>query len=242
MADSIHSVNIPVGVFPLVAGYVNGPISVWSAADWARHAGHSLLVRITVFADRTGLDVHVLDVENGDATPQQAPSWATAQRALGAHPTIYCSEAAWPSVIAAFNRAEVAQPLYVVAAYPGERDVTGSPLIPVGAIGHQFVDHGPYDESVVADYWPGVDRGGKVMAVLDQVDAQLVASAVITALFNTRVAGPDGASRSLFDSAFQDLATEMKIDKDVLATTAAVTAAQTEADARCGWRAAALSK
>lgn len=63
------------------------------------------------------------------------------------------------------------------------------------------------------------------MPVLDQTDAQLVAGAVITALFTTRVKGPDGANRSLFDSAFQDLATEMQIDKDVLAGTAAVTAA-----------------
>lgn len=178
MADSIYSVNIPVGVFPLVAGYINGPISQWSAADWARHAGHSILVRITVFASRTGRDVHMLDVEKGDATPEQAPGWVKTQRALGAADTVYCSEALWPAVRAAFTAQGVAQPPYVVAAYPGEHDATGNPLIPAGAIGHQWIDRGPYDESVVADHWPGVDPQENAMDWTDPLPNPLYDKAI----------------------------------------------------------------
>lgn len=155
MADAVNPNNIPVGVYPLVAGYINGPISQWPASGWARHAGRSILVRITVFASTN--DGHVLDVEKGDATPAQAPPWVKMRRAAGADPTVYCSEAAWPAVRQAFAAAKVPEPHYWVAAYPGEGQV-----IPAGAIAHQWIDRGPLDESVVADYWPGVDQGGTV--------------------------------------------------------------------------------
>lgn len=161
MADAVNPNNIPVGVYPLVAGYINGPVSQWPAAGWARHAGHSILVRITVFASTN--DGHVLDVELGDATPAQAPPWVRMRRAAGADPTVYCSEAVWPAVRKAFDDAKVAQPHYWVAAYPGE----GATVIPAGAIAHQYVDLGPLDESVVADYWPGVDQGGPVSGPVD---------------------------------------------------------------------------
>lgn len=152
MADAVNPDNIPVGVYPLVAGYINGPVSQWPAAGWARHAGRSILVRITVFASTN--DGHVLDVEQGDATPAQAPGWVKMRRAAGTDPTVYCSEAVWPAVRKAFAAAKVPEPHYWVAAYPGEGQV-----IPAGAIAHQYVDLGPLDESVVADYWPGVDGG-----------------------------------------------------------------------------------
>jgi hypothetical protein len=67
-------------------------------------------------------------------------------------PTIYCSEAIWSSVQSAFAAAKVAQPQWWIAAYSGP----GAVLYP-GAVAHQWIDHGPYDESVVADFWPGVD-------------------------------------------------------------------------------------
>lgn len=156
MADAVNPNNIPVGVYPLVAGYINGPVSQWPPAGWARHAGHSILVRITVFASTN--DGHVLDVEPGDATPAQAPGWVKMRRAAGADPTVYCSEAAWPAVRQAFVDAKVAQPHYWVAAYPGEGQV-----IPAGAIAHQWIDRGPLDESIVADYWPGVDQGDEMI-------------------------------------------------------------------------------
>jgi hypothetical protein len=55
----------------------------------------------------------------------------------------------WPTVRAAFTAANVAQPFYWVAAYPGS-----GANVPPGAVAHQWIDHGPYDESVTVDWWP----------------------------------------------------------------------------------------
>lgn len=158
MADAINPNNIPVGRFPLVAGYVDGPRSQWPAAGWARHSA-SILVRIAVFASTNA--GHVLDVETGDATPSQAPGWVKMRRAAGTDPTVYCSISLWPAVRAAFHAANVAEPHYWVAGYPG-----GGAVIPAGAIAHQYADPltsgGQWDLSVVADYWPGVDQGGQM--------------------------------------------------------------------------------
>lgn len=158
MADAINPANIPVGKFPLVAGYVDGPRSQWPAAGWVRHAS-SILVRIAVFASTN--NGHVLDVETGDATPSQAPDWVQRRRVAGVDPSVYCSISLWPAVRAAFHAANVAEPHYWVAGYPG-----GGAVIPAGAIAHQYADPltsgGNYDLSVVADYWPGVDQGGQM--------------------------------------------------------------------------------
>jgi hypothetical protein len=184
MADAVNPFNIPVGVYPLVAGYINGPISQWPAAGWARHAGHSILVRITVTAAVN--DGHVLDVEKGDATPTQAPPWVKMRRAAGADPTVYCSEAAWPAVRQAFIDAKVPQPHYWVAAYPGE----GASVIPAGAIAHQYVDLGPLDESIVENPWPGVDTEVDVQ-ITDPVPTNPVPGSVGAAL-NDVLYGQDG--------------------------------------------------
>jgi len=132
----------------MVAGYIDGRYA-WSAADWARFP-NAVKVKIAVFpSTNTG---HVLDCEQGDATPEQCPPWVARRRSAGADPTVYCSLAAWPLVRAAFHNAGVAEPHYWIAAYPGN----GPNLYP-GAVAHQYADPGPVDISVVADYWPGVD-------------------------------------------------------------------------------------
>ena len=95
-----------------------------------------------------------LDVETGDATPQQAPDWVKARRQAGhGGPLVYCSEALWPTVRQCFSNAGVIAPGYWIAAYPGI-----GPVLYPGSIGHQFVDHGAWDESVMADYLVGIDR------------------------------------------------------------------------------------
>src|SRR5215469_14767175 len=66
---------------------------------------------------------------------------------------IYCSESAWPTVRQAFTDAKVAEPWYWIAAYPGS---VGDALFP-GSAGHQWIDRGPYDESIFVDYIPGID-------------------------------------------------------------------------------------
>jgi len=169
MKDSVNWAAIPIGT-PLVAGYVPPSGFAWPDAAWKRFAG-STLVRITPSVVTTGVGIQVLDVETGDARPDQAPGWVVAQRKLGQIPTIYCSMSLWPTVQAAFNTAGVAQPLYWIAAYPG-----GGAVLPVlngiQAIAHQYADPatsgGDWDSSVVADYWPGVDQGG-MMSDFDTV-------------------------------------------------------------------------
>ena len=85
MHDSTTAADIPLGA-RVVAGYVGG-LYHWEAGDWARFPG-ATQVRIAV---ALALDGHVLDVENGDATPDQAPGWIIRQRAAGwDRPTIYC--------------------------------------------------------------------------------------------------------------------------------------------------------
>ena len=152
MYDSVTAGDIPLSA-QIVAGYIDGPYT-WSAADWHRFAGKTC-VRITVTAAAN--DGDVLDVETGDATPQQAPGWVLMRRAAGADPSVYMNGSTWPSVRSAFASQGVREPHYWVAFYDGGHD----PAIPPGAVAHQYADPatsgGHYDLSSVADYWPGVD-------------------------------------------------------------------------------------
>lgn len=145
--DAVSPGNIPTTAQG-VAGYIDG-LYAWKPADWARfpNVPH---VRIAVFAST--LDGNCLDVERYDATPDQAPDWCTKRRAAGVDPTVYCSESVWPQVRAAFQSRNIPEPHYWIAAYPGPGATIYS-----GAVAHQYSDPGPFDLSVVADYWPGVD-------------------------------------------------------------------------------------
>jgi hypothetical protein len=131
----------------LVAGYVDGHYA-WTDADWARfpHATH---VRIATSA--TTDDGHVLDVETGNATPEEAVNWVLTRRHAGADPTVYCGQSAWPAIRAAFIHHDVPEPHYWVAHYDGD------PAIPAGAIAKQYQSTAEWDLSSVADHWPGVD-------------------------------------------------------------------------------------
>ena len=60
----------------------------------------------------------------------------------------------WPEVAIQFDNARVAQPGYWIAGYPGS---VGTGQLYVGAEGHQFIDHGSWDESVFVDFLPGID-------------------------------------------------------------------------------------
>lgn len=148
-ADTIDPAVAPVG-FDIYAGYDDGH---WPDADAlaARFPG-ATTIRITVFPSDDKGDC--LDVESRDATPGQAPAWV-AQRRQDGHkgPLVYCSESIWGDVRAAFQAAQVPEPGYWVAGYPGAE----GDAIPPGAVGHQWIDRGDYDESVFIDYLPGID-------------------------------------------------------------------------------------
>jgi len=146
MADSVTAANLPAG-FDLYAGYVDGRYANYNQIA-AMYPGKT--VGIAVFSTTNAGTVG--DCENGDMTPQTSVNWVVMRRKAGITPTIYCSASAWPTVQRSFQTWGVAQPQYWIAAYPGP-----GPVLYPGAIAHQWIDRGPYDESVVADYWPGVD-------------------------------------------------------------------------------------
>lgn len=146
MADSVDVANLPAG-FDLYGAYVDGAYTNYAAAE-ATFPGK--VVGIAVFS--TTDNGIVGDCETGDMSPQTAVAWVKLRRTAGVDPTIYCSASIWQQVQDAFDAANIDQPHYWIAAYPG----IGPELYP-GSVAHQFIDHGPYDESVVADYWPGVD-------------------------------------------------------------------------------------
>lgn len=146
MYDSTNPAGMPGGA-DLYAGYDDGRYNdvVGIVARFAKP-----VIRITVFPQDNEGDV--LDCENGDATPSQCPAWVERRRQAGHEwPTVYCSESAWATVRSAFVSQGVAEPYYWIAGYPGS--VGAGNLYP-GSIAHQWIDHGSYDESVVADNWP----------------------------------------------------------------------------------------
>jgi len=149
MYDGVDASRLPAGA-QLVAGYVDG-LYAWSDADWARFP-NSVKVRIACFADTD--DGEVLDVEPGNATPAESVDWVLMRRRAGADPTVYMNTSTWPTVRSAFAARNVAEPHYWVAQYDGVA------TLPAGAHAKQYYnnDQAGYDLSVVADYWPGIDR------------------------------------------------------------------------------------
>ncbi|WP_051943069.1 glycoside hydrolase family 25 domain-containing protein [Streptacidiphilus rugosus] len=146
MYDAVTAANVPAGA-TLVAGYGDGYYA--NVAAFRSRFPHATIVEIAVSSSH---DIGVvLDVETGDATPEEAPGWVRARRAAGVDPTVYCNSSTWPEVRAAFRAQGVAEPHWWIAQYDGD------PTIFPGAVAKQYADPGPYDLSSVADYWPGVD-------------------------------------------------------------------------------------
>lgn len=160
MYDSTNPFDIPIDA-EMVGGYIDG-LFKWSADGWARFS-RAVRIHIAVFATTNA--GHLLDVERGDATPEEAPGWVLRRRAGGAIPGIYCNLATWSAVKAAFDAQNVVQPLYVIAEWDNK------PVLIDGAIGKQYADSvltgKHYDLSIVSDYWPGVDMTSPVDANLE---------------------------------------------------------------------------
>lgn len=176
-ADSVTPTDIPVNdpatgaPWALVMGYVDGHFA-WSADGWNRFP-NSRKVRVAVFSTTNAGDV--IDREQGDATAAQAVDWVAMRRAAGhPNPIVYCSYSDWQNCRNAFTSRGVAQPAWWIAGYPSPTDGAGRPIIPSGAIAHQFTDTpgGHWDESLVIDYLPGIDPLGADM------DEQSIAKAV----------------------------------------------------------------
>ena len=151
MYDAIYPVNIPDPNPTLVGGYVGGYWPTYSDGTIQRMFPNSIHVPIAVAAS---YDATVLDVEQGDATPEEVPGWVMRQRARGQEPTVYMNAFTWPYVVDICITKQVAEPQWWVAKYDGI-----ATLMPGATVKQYLGDIAPgYDMSVVADYWPGVDQ------------------------------------------------------------------------------------
>lgn len=94
MFDSINVTQIPLSA-AAVAGYVGGNWPTFSKLAALFPHAHRLSIAVNA-----GEDADCLDVENGDATPEQAPDWVKRQLARGVkRPCIYCSISVAPTVL-----------------------------------------------------------------------------------------------------------------------------------------------
>lgn len=145
MYDSVTVANLPVQAGALYAGYVNG-----NYTNFVQICQRFPKSRVVSIAVQANADAQVLDVEVGDATPDQAPAWVTRQRKLGRkRPTVYCNRSTFPAVLAAFAKAKVANPDFWIA------DWTNAPHAIPGAIAVQFATNAKYDTTCITDaYWP----------------------------------------------------------------------------------------
>lgn len=193
MYDAVTWANIPVNV-RMVAGYPGG-LYAWPDRAWERFP-KAVKIRVAVTAaehSSPGARFHVLDVENGDATPAQAPGWCQEERARGEDPSVYCNASTWPAVKAAFASARVAGPHYWIAHYDGVAEV------PAGAVAKQYLGGptAPVDVSAVADYWPGVDPApAKPKPVFLYMEDPMLLTRGKDAV--TPIALPDGCHRVRF--------------------------------------------
>jgi len=146
MYDSVNANNLPANG-DLYAGYVGGN---WpNFIEISKKFPKKRVVSIAVQANE---DAQVLDIESGDATPDQAPAWVNRMRFNGRkRPTIYTSRSNMSAVIAALDAAKVAHPDFWIA------DWTNSPHSVPGAVAVQYMTTPEYDKTCITDpYWPDV--------------------------------------------------------------------------------------
>lgn len=146
MYDSVRVEGIPTDA-TMVAGYVDGIYA--NVGTMQRRFPNATVVRIAVSSHTN--DGHVLDVEQGDATPAGAVSWVKMRRTAGYDPSVYCSSSVWPAVRKAFTDANVPFPHWWIAQWDGIAQ------IPTGAVAKQYKNGSNFDTSIVVDHWNGVD-------------------------------------------------------------------------------------
>jgi hypothetical protein len=153
--DSITGLGVLKGVqdhpeCEIVMGYDDGN---WPDADQlAQMFGTRTVIRITTNPNDNEGDM--LDIEKGDAGPDDAPGWTTRRRVAGhIGPLSYFPDSWRAQVTTAFVDQKVPQGGLFAAAYPGR----GAELQEPGDVGHQYDSNNDYDISVVVDYLPGID-------------------------------------------------------------------------------------
>ena len=148
MFDSVEPAAIPLSA-PAVAGYVGGIFPDFSqlAARFPKALHKSIAVTSQEDAD-------ILDIENGDATPDHAAMWFARQKKRGlALPGFYANASTMPSVRSALSTAGITTGFVLWVA-----DWDNTPVVPEGFQAKQYIDHGPqgqhYDLSVCSQtFW-----------------------------------------------------------------------------------------
>lgn len=167
MYDGISPDVVPTGA-QLYAGYVDGK---WpDFGDIVKRFPGA--VHVPIATNPNHLMGVVLDVEKGDATPEQAPHWCVIRRSVGIDPTIYCNESTWAAVIDAFHAAKVAIPHFWIARWGSDHS------IPPGAVAVQHTEGADYDTSTVADHWPGIDPEDDMPYTPDEITQYAYAGAL----------------------------------------------------------------
>ena len=149
MYDSIEAVDLPLGG-DFYLGYINGKFA--NFVDVVKRFGPEKTMSCSVFASTPA---QILDVENGDATPAQAPQWYYISKSSFQRPTIYCNRDTKIYVVTAFQ-ASGFLPDFIIATLD---DVMPGPLFWSSPenIGCQWSGRGDYDETLINDpSWPSI--------------------------------------------------------------------------------------
>lgn len=150
MYDSTDPALIPTTA-PVVAGYVDGDYA-WSQQDWDRF--NCPKVRITI--NDGALTANVCDVEHGDLTPSLAATWCWHKiHVLSQRPTIYCSLSNVETCKAELTRMNIGltEVDFWIADYTGRAATNPPSTLYPNSIGHQYIDTGTYDLSVITPTW-----------------------------------------------------------------------------------------
>lgn len=98
MYDSVNVSVIPAHA-AAVAGYVNGFWPTFASLAQSHPNAHRLSIAVSASAD-----AECLDIEKGDATPDQAPAWVKRQLQRGVkRPVVYASASQVPAVLSALR-------------------------------------------------------------------------------------------------------------------------------------------
>lgn len=170
MRDSTDLAGIPRNT-PYVAAYINGKYANYhEAVSRFRH-----VESISVFGSEPA---RFYDVENGDYTPQSVVPNIERDKKAGWLSYVYCNLSTWPAVKQALHDAGLLDwqaDRYWIAWYqtpPRKRLVQGARLVQyLGANPGNW--NGPYDESVMAFYCPGIDGPKSARAIIYRLRQRL---------------------------------------------------------------------
>jgi transposase-like protein len=166
MFDSVNIANIPEGS-AWVAGYVNG---TWPTYDeLVKKFPHARHVSITVNKNERA---DVLDVEEGDASTDDAVTWVRAMREQGRTPIVYTSAARVSPMLDYFRSQNEPEPLLWVA------DWTNEPHLYPGSVATQWANGTEQypglarncDTSLVSPNWPAEKKESIVKTIGGYLD------------------------------------------------------------------------